>query len=120
MKYILSVDQSTQGTKGLLFDENGILTERADRPHAQLINDRGDVYKRQTQALTLLCNYCRKYIYKALIRTNQTAVYHSLVIAASFGQILRINPLYLCIIYGTLLITGILRPNGQKLDFQMA
>lgn len=41
MRYILGIDQSTQGTKGLLFDETGVLTARADVPHAQLIDDRG-------------------------------------------------------------------------------
>ena len=41
MKYILAVDQSTQGTKGLLFDADGILIGRADRPHRQIINDLG-------------------------------------------------------------------------------
>ena len=37
--YILAVDQSTQGTKGLLFDEKGLLVARADRPHRQIVND---------------------------------------------------------------------------------
>ena len=41
MKYILAVDQSTQGTKGLLFDENGVLVSRADRPHRQIVDERG-------------------------------------------------------------------------------
>lgn len=41
MQYILSIDQSTQGTKGLLFDENGALICRADLPHRQIVNDRG-------------------------------------------------------------------------------
>lgn len=40
-KYILAVDQSTQGTKGLLFDADGKLNARCDRPHAQIVNDRG-------------------------------------------------------------------------------
>ena len=40
-RYILSIDQSTQGTKALLFDERGILLCRADRPHRQIINDKG-------------------------------------------------------------------------------
>lgn len=39
--YILGVDQSTQGTKGLLFDGAGKLIARCDRPHAQIINDKG-------------------------------------------------------------------------------
>ena len=40
-KYILSIDQSTQGTKALLFDEKGALICRADRPHRQVVNDKG-------------------------------------------------------------------------------
>lgn len=35
--YILGIDQSTQGTKALLFDENGKLTGRCDVPHEQII-----------------------------------------------------------------------------------
>ena len=41
MWYILGIDQSTQGTKGLLFDENGTLKARTDVPHAQLVDERG-------------------------------------------------------------------------------
>ena len=41
MKYILSIDQSTSGTKALLLDRNGLLLGRADLPHQQKVNDRG-------------------------------------------------------------------------------
>lgn len=40
-KYMISVDQSTQGTKALLFDEKGTLILRKDKAHAQLINEEG-------------------------------------------------------------------------------
>ncbi len=40
-KYVLSVDQSTQGTKALIFDEGGKMLARADLPHRQIINDLG-------------------------------------------------------------------------------
>ncbi len=40
-KYIISVDQSTQGTKALLFDESGDLIRRTDKSHEQIINDKG-------------------------------------------------------------------------------
>ena len=40
-KYVLAVDQSTQGTKGLLFDEKGALIRRMDRRHRQIINEKG-------------------------------------------------------------------------------
>ncbi len=41
MKYILSIDQSTSGTKALLLDEQGKLLGRADLPHQQIINHQG-------------------------------------------------------------------------------
>jgi len=40
-KYILSIDQSTQGTKALLFNDGGMLLCRADLPHRQIINEKG-------------------------------------------------------------------------------
>ena len=40
-QYVLSIDQSTQGTKALLFDRNGTLLCRADKPHRQLIDEHG-------------------------------------------------------------------------------
>ena len=39
--YILAIDQSTQGTKAMLLDEQGCFLLRRDLPHRQLINDRG-------------------------------------------------------------------------------
>lgn len=41
MQYIIGIDQSTQGTKAVLFDETGAICGRADKPHRQLINDKG-------------------------------------------------------------------------------
>ena len=32
--YIIGIDQSTQGTKVMLFDEQGRMTLRVDKPHA--------------------------------------------------------------------------------------
>ena len=40
-RYILSIDQSTQGTKALMFDSRGALLCRADKPHSQIIDDHG-------------------------------------------------------------------------------
>ena len=39
--YIISIDQSTQGTKALLFDQDGMLFQRKDLPHKQIINEKG-------------------------------------------------------------------------------
>lgn len=38
---ILAIDQSTQGTKGVVFGSDGTLLARADRPHAQKIDANG-------------------------------------------------------------------------------
>lgn len=40
-KYIIGIDQSTQGTKSLLFNGQGDLIARADLPHRQMINEKG-------------------------------------------------------------------------------
>lgn len=40
-EYVIGIDQSTQGTKALLFDRCGKLIARCDIPHAQIINDLG-------------------------------------------------------------------------------
>ena len=39
--YILAIDQSTQGTKALIFDGDGAPVARADLPHRQIVNERG-------------------------------------------------------------------------------
>jgi glycerol kinase len=39
--YMIGIDQSTQGTKALLFDEKGALVRREDIPHHQIVNDMG-------------------------------------------------------------------------------
>lgn len=39
--YIIGIDQSTQGTKALLFDAAGELRMRRDKPHRQLVNEKG-------------------------------------------------------------------------------
>lgn len=56
--YVLGIDQSTQGTKALLFNEAGALLCRADLPHEQIIDDKGwvehdpeEIYKNTVQAV---------------------------------------------------------------------
>ena len=43
MKYVLAIDQSTQGTKALLFDERGSKVARAYRPHRQIVDENGHI-----------------------------------------------------------------------------
>ncbi len=59
--YILAVDQSTQGTKGLLFDGQGSLVARSDVPHAQMVNEQGwvehspgDIFRNTLTAVRLV------------------------------------------------------------------
>lgn len=40
-KYVVSVDQSTQGTKAMIFGPEGTILAREDLPHRQIVNDKG-------------------------------------------------------------------------------
>lgn len=64
-KYILAVDQSTQGTKGLLFDEKGVLLARADRAHRQLVDKNGWVEHDPEEILNNTLAVAREAVEKA-------------------------------------------------------
>ena len=64
-KYILAVDQSTQGTKGLIFDKQGKLIARADRPHRQIIDANGYVEHDPMEIMENTCAVSRDVIEKA-------------------------------------------------------
>lgn len=64
-RYILAVDQSTQGTKGLLFDEGGALVARADRPHRQIISPEGWVSHDPMEIRANTLAVCRDVVEKA-------------------------------------------------------
>ena len=66
-RYILAVDQSTQGTKGLLFDENGVLAARADRLHRQIVNDKGWVEHDPIEILKNTVTVCSDVLAKASV-----------------------------------------------------
>ncbi len=40
-RYVLAIDQSTAGTKALIFADSGKLIGRADLPHRQIVNEQG-------------------------------------------------------------------------------
>lgn len=40
-QYVISIDQSTQGTKALLFNKSGKLLKRVDVAHEQIVNEKG-------------------------------------------------------------------------------
>lgn len=71
--YILAVDQSTQGTKGVLFDERGRLICRSDRPHRQIVNQLGWVEHDPMEILDSVLSVCREVILKANIPPESVA-----------------------------------------------
>lgn len=65
-KYIIGIDQSTQGTKAMLFDQTGDLLERMDLPHEQIINEKGwvehdpiEIYENTVELIRSLVDRCR-------------------------------------------------------------
>lgn len=40
-QYLIGIDQSTQGTKALLFNKEGKIIRRVDKSHRQMVNDKG-------------------------------------------------------------------------------
>lgn len=75
MKYILAVDQSTQGTKGLLFDQEGRMAARCDRAHRQIINDRGWVEHDPDEIMANTAAVCRDVIEKAGINPSEICAF---------------------------------------------
>ena len=73
-RYVLSVDQSTQGTKALLFDEAGKLIHRADRPHRQITNESGWVEHDPEEIWRNTLQVVRDVTEKAGIDRNEIAV----------------------------------------------
>lgn len=63
--YILGIDQSTQGTKGLLFDAGGALLIRCDLPHRQLVDAQGWVEHDPAEILNNTFAVARMVIEKA-------------------------------------------------------
>lgn len=61
-RYILAIDQSTQGTKAMLLDEEGAFLLRRDLPHRQLINDRGWVGHDMREIAENIFAVCRMVI----------------------------------------------------------
>lgn len=71
--YLLAIDQSTQGTKAMLFDAEGRLTARCDRSHAQLVDERGWVEHDPQEIYRNTIDVCRDVVEKAGIDKNQIA-----------------------------------------------
>ncbi len=73
-RYVLSVDQSTQGTKALLFDEQGRLLCRTDKPHRQITNEKGWVEHDPEEIYANTLQVIKDLTEKAGIDKNDLAV----------------------------------------------
>ncbi len=73
-RYVLGIDQSTQGTKALLFDEEGTLICRTDLPHKQYINEKGWVEHDPEEIYTNTLAVVKNLVEKAGIDKNNLAV----------------------------------------------
>lgn len=73
-KYVLGIDQSTQGTKALLFDAEGTLICRADLPHKQYIDERGWVEHDPEEIYANTVQVVKNLVEKANIDKNDIAV----------------------------------------------
>ncbi len=73
-KYVLGIDQSTQGTKALLFDEEGALLCRSDLPHKQIIDKKGWVEHDLEEIYQNTIQVVKNLVKKAGIDKSEIAV----------------------------------------------
>lgn len=73
-RYVLGIDQSTQGTKALLFDAAGKLVCRTDLPHRQIIDDQGWVEHDLNEIYANTLQVVKNLVEKAGIDKSQLAV----------------------------------------------
>lgn len=71
--YIISIDQSTQGTKALLFDKKGNLVCRVDESHEQIINDKGWVSHNPEEIYLNTIKVIRQVMMKANVSPETVA-----------------------------------------------
>ncbi len=72
-RYIISIDQSTQGTKALLFDKSGVLMCRMDIPHKQIVSDLGWVSHDPEEIYENVLKAVRGVLSKANVSPEQVA-----------------------------------------------
>lgn len=73
-RYVLGIDQSTQGTKALLFDKEGSLVCRCDLPHKQYIDEKGWVEHDPEEIYANTVAVVKNLVEKAGIDKNDLAV----------------------------------------------
>ncbi|MDF2513045.1 MAG: glycerol kinase [Herbinix sp.] len=65
--YILAIDQSTAGTKAILFTANGELVSRTDIPHRQITNEKGWVEHDPVEIYKNTVKACKKVVEESKI-----------------------------------------------------
>lgn len=73
-KYVLSIDQSTQGTKALLLNEEGKLICRTDLSHKQIVNEKGWVEHDLNEIYSNTIQVVKDLVEKSGINKNEIAV----------------------------------------------
>lgn len=71
--FVLAVDQSTQGTKAVLFDGGGRAVAKVSRPHDQIVNAKGWVSHDPEQIVTNVLAACRDVCKGAGVRQGEVA-----------------------------------------------
>ena len=69
--YILGIDQSTQGTKAVLFDKYGKIIARADEAHKQIVSDQNWVSHNLEEIYANVIKASRQVVEKAGIDKKQ-------------------------------------------------
>ena len=72
-KYVLAIDQSTQGTKGILFDAEGQLICRRDIAHEQIVNEKGWVSHDLSEIYSNTIQVVKNLVEKAGIQKEEIA-----------------------------------------------
>lgn len=70
-QYMIGIDQSTQGTKALLFDGQGTLVQREDMPHRQIVNEQGWVSHDPEEIFSNTVEVVRRLLEKSEIAKEQ-------------------------------------------------
>ena len=73
MKVILSIDQSTQGTKALVWSLDGRALSRADLPHRQIVNEMGWVSHDLNEIWQNVKQACIQALEKACVSSAEVA-----------------------------------------------
>ncbi len=74
MQVILSIDQSTQGTKGMVWGMDGRLLSRADVPHRQLIHENGWIGHDLNEIWSAVCRAAAQALDRAGVQPEDVAV----------------------------------------------